>query len=648
MVDEMANSDGGQRSSEKRVDRRRLLQGLGGTVAISGLAGCNALFGGGGDETTETTPTDGGGGGGGGNQLGERVPEPLVLQHIAGAGSQRYRNVAIGIKQNVEAALDVEVETQGRGVIKTLGDMWNDTRKYDFLVIIRGSNPTWLDPVEIMKDYSIDWAGANFKANWSNYADCNFTKFAKGSHIAPSQEERQKLVNAATAISSKDHAPIALFPRNRISVHRNDMLELKDKGSAAFGWGNTHIYVNSNVKTNDNTLHIAGDTSTIATTNHLTQGNPLALAMWSTLPLSPLRVYDKNFQIQNSLAESVESSQGGKELTVRLRDATFHNGDPVTAEDVKFTFKYIWDNPGSFFLATNPGYESIDVVDDKTVKFILEQPALWVATREFAAWGIMHKKSWVEQGASDKPSEFEPDPANYVGSGPFKIESWEREGHLSLTPHDGHPVFKSDHSIFIEGFNDNASAIESMVGGNVMLALSLDAGNANRAKSALGDKVTTHVVSKFFNYNIHPSGGTAPAKFPELREAIGAAVDRQTLTKLAYGNFSDKVKPTYHSTEFNEQHPWRPPEDWLTAPTTNPSGDPEAARQALKDAGWGWDSEGNLRYPAGANTEPLWPKGEVPGPDKFPCVNDKGAFTGEAVTKPPSEPPEPSPLPSRR
>lgn len=46
------------------------------------------------------------------------------------------------------------------------------------------------------------------------------------------------------------------------------------------------------------------------------------------------------------------------------------------------------------------------------------------------------------------------------------------------------------------------------------------------------------------------------------------------------------------------------------------TGDVEAARQALSDAGWGWDDQGNLHYPEGAELE-AWPEGETPNPDNF-------------------------------
>ena len=40
------------------------------------------------------------------------------------------------------------------------------------------------------------------------------------------------------------------------------------------------------------------------------------------------------------------------------------------------------------------------------------------------------------------------------------------------------------------------------------------------------------------------------------------------------------------------------------------------------DAGWGWDGDGELHYPPDADLEPLWPEGEEPSVDDFPCLEE--------------------------
>jgi peptide/nickel transport system substrate-binding protein len=54
------------------------------------------------------------------------------------------------------------------------------------------------------------------------------------------------------------------------------------------------------------------------------------------------------------------------------------------------------------------------------------------------------------------------------------------------------------------------------------------------------------------------------------------------------------------------------------------TGDEEAARQVLSEAGWGWDDNGNLHYPPDADLSPKWPKGSIPPVGDIPCLNEDG------------------------
>jgi peptide/nickel transport system substrate-binding protein len=115
-------------------------------------------------------------------------------------------------------------------------------------------------------------------------------------------------------------------------------------------------------------------------------------------------------------------------------------------------------------------------------------------------------------------------------------------------------------------------------------------------------------------------------KFREMRNAIGTAINRDRANQLGYRGQSE---PALFSTPLMENHPFRPPEDMLTQFTDDPTGDSEAARQALLEAGWGWDSDGNLRYPADADLSDRWPEDSVPQPEDFPCIDEAGNYVGQ-------------------
>ncbi|MGE0153785.1 MAG: ABC transporter substrate-binding protein [Reyranellaceae bacterium] len=122
------------------------------------------------------------------------------------------------------------------------------------------------------------------------------------------------------------------------------------------------------------------------------------------------------------LAESWTISPDGKQIDFKLRkNVKFHNGDPFTAEDVKFTFERILapDSTHSYRRGFQDSLIGVEVVDSHTARFILKNP--WPAfftTARYALTHIVPKKYYESvgtKGFKEKP----------VGTGPFKLADWK-------------------------------------------------------------------------------------------------------------------------------------------------------------------------------------------------------------------------------
>jgi peptide/nickel transport system substrate-binding protein len=123
-----------------------------------------------------------------------------------------------------------------------------------------------------------------------------------------------------------------------------------------------------------------------------------------------------------ALAESWTVSADGLQRDFNLRkNVKFHNGDPFTAEDVKFTFERIMapDSTHSYRRGFQDSLERVDVVDPHTARFILKNP--WPAfftTARYALTHIVPKKYYESvgtKGFKEKP----------IGTGPFKLADWK-------------------------------------------------------------------------------------------------------------------------------------------------------------------------------------------------------------------------------
>ncbi len=169
----------------------------------------------------------------------------------------------------------------------------------------------------------------------------------------------------------------------------------------------------------------------------------------------PLVYFDKDLKIVDELAASHEVSADAKTITFHLRDAKYSNGDPIVAGDLVYGWKRLLDPrtaaPYSYVMAevvgandllalagakTPPTDAAIQALldkvgvsapDDKTFIVQLTKPATYFLS-VCALWiTVPVEKKWIES-----PNATEA--ANYVSSGPFKLDTWNHNSQIILKP----------------------------------------------------------------------------------------------------------------------------------------------------------------------------------------------------------------------
>ncbi|MEA4897381.1 MAG: ABC transporter substrate-binding protein [Eubacteriales bacterium] len=139
---------------------------------------------------------------------------------------------------------------------------------------------------------------------------------------------------------------------------------------------------------------------------------------------------------ENCVAEGYELSDDHLTYTFKLKpDLKFSSGDPITAEDVEFTWKMMgdpkYDGPRSpqaadilGFEAYNKGetdvFEGIKVIDEHTISFTLTEPYV-AKIEQFSEYGIMSKKYYEKENYED----FKALNATPMGAGPFILDSFD-------------------------------------------------------------------------------------------------------------------------------------------------------------------------------------------------------------------------------
>ena len=163
---------------------------------------------------------------------------------------------------------------------------------------------------------------------------------------------------------------------------------------------------------------------------------------------SSLLQLDEDLEPQPDLAESYEISEDGRTITFYLReDVVFHDGEPLTAHDVAFTYNLMGhpDYVGGMESTVirfeglqdskdgkTDGLSGIQVLNDYTISFTM--------TDQFAPiWGSFDLGIMPKHILEDRPvADLGIDPFNYnaIGSGPFRLVEYEPDRHIIVDAHD--------------------------------------------------------------------------------------------------------------------------------------------------------------------------------------------------------------------
>src|SRR6056297_1072147 len=144
----------------------------------------------------------------------------------------------------------------------------------------------------------------------------------------------------------------------------------------------------------------------------------------SPLFQSTLLRRDADLEVVGDLATDWSVSDDGRTWTITIRDdVTFTDGEPLTAEDVAYTYRTAASSGGLVDLADLAG---VQVVDDTTVTLTLEQPRSTFLA-QLTTLGIVPAHAHGDGYARDP-----------LGSGPFVLERWAEGQELVVIRNDGY------------------------------------------------------------------------------------------------------------------------------------------------------------------------------------------------------------------
>lgn len=281
------------------------------------------------------------------------------------------------------------------------------------------------------------------------------------------------------------------------------------------------------------------------------------------------------------LASSFTRAPDGLTYTFELRDnLRWHDGQPLTPDDVVFTFGYFAAQKLSpqVIVQPVPDIAGVEATGPHTVVFHLKNPvATFVQFGGAGAVPIVPRHIW--SGIDNAAAAV--DPKLLVGSGPYRLESYNRgDGSYAYAANDDYFLGKP----FVRRIENRPVAAQPGAELTALAAGDLDAASASGVQpDALAqfraDKATYSILEETpgtsqlaLYWNLAKGGALADVRF---RQACARAIDRQDLVKRLFGGQGTPGNPG-----------WIPPQNPFNVPVEQYGFDVARANRDLDAAGY--------------------------------------------------------------
>jgi peptide/nickel transport system substrate-binding protein len=288
---------------------------------------------------------------------------------------------------------------------------------------------------------------------------------------------------------------------------------------------------------------------------------------------------DSAMKIHEQLAESfTQIDPTTWEFKVRP-GVKFHDGSPMTSEDVKFTFdRLIQENAMDGQTSPRKGLmgpvSEVQVVDDSTVRFVLSAP--WPILPAMLPFQEVVSKSFVEAGGAGALATAE------NGTGPFKLVEWRQGDSIIMERfadyYGGSPGIEPvgpacvDRVIF-RVIPENASRVAALLSGDVDIINELPVHDVPQVEASENAAVMAVNGTRTFFVSINNT--KKPFDDVRVRQALNHALNKQLIIDRILGGTAQPLNGVMSPDAFA-----------FNADLTEYGHDPEKAKQLLAESGY--------------------------------------------------------------
>ncbi len=521
--------------------------------------------------------------------MGELVPKIVVLSNVQAADPIEFESTRLVVENMKQLGLDVEHRAMPWEQQADL--VWYNRTEWQMTAWRMVGRPERLDPDEFVVNL-FHSSTAEKGYNFVGFKNERYDEVAMAQRATTDREERRKLIWEAQEIIANE-VPYAFVAYPKLPfAYRSDVWN-PDTIVDAKGIGIKNFWTFVQAEP------VGEQTDFILNTGDVVQAiNPLFISGAADSWITEL-LWDRLMRVgpdglpQPWAAESVEWEDNTHVLVTLREGMKWHDGQPVTAEDVIFSFQAPATDEAPMYKPFVSKIANIEQVDDRTIRFTLSEPWAAFETASLAKINLIPKHIW-EPILADLATK-EENAESYqeetpIGSGPYRFVAFKPSEEVILEANPDHFAAPKASRWILRIIPNVESALGQLRNGEINFLSEWEGDPTVLQGVAESDPniqlvATTEVGFRFFAMN----NRLAPFNDTAFRQAIAYVVPKQAIVQNIFKGFAVPAD-SHVSVALEYWHNPNLPQYEFSV---------EKAREILAQAGYTWDEEGRLHYPAG-------------------------------------------------
>lgn len=470
---------------------------------------------------------------------GEAIRAIDILSRPQASQPQEFQSIQLIAQEWRKLGLEVNVKVMPWEQMSDL--VWYQRDKWDTTAWQMVGRPERSDPDEIV--FNLFHSSTAEKGyNFIGYSNKEYDALVEAQRMEIDEGKRRDMIFKAQEILAKDQPNMMLVhPKSTFAYDKTVWKPESVINQSGIGIRNTWTFMS---------LDPVGDKRDIVINSgdNVNAINPLYISGGVDSWVTEL-IYDRLVRVgpdglPKPWAAESYSWKDGTTVEIKLRQGMkWHDGQPVTVEDVKFSFETTVSGEAPMYKPFATNIKQIELVDDSTIVFKLNNPSASFVTSSLAKINLIPKHIWepvIEDLKTKEENAESYQEGVPIGSGPFKFERWLTNEEIVLSANkDYFNAPKADR--WILRIVPNVEAALGMLRSGEINFLGEYTGDPEvlmDAAKADGDLEVVSTVDMGFRY-VAFNNRRPPFNDPAFRNALSSAVDRRLIVKAAFRGFAE-------------------------------------------------------------------------------------------------------------